>query len=83
MRRWAFATACGFASRFQIGAENGDIVGSHQSLWADYQSETRIESHRETMVGKGGSLDWAGCSKRLSSKAAADESPGGVASWLR
>ncbi len=53
MRRWVFATACGFASRFQIGAENGDIVGSHQSLWADYQSETRIEPHRETIVGKG------------------------------
>jgi len=53
MRRWVFATACGFASRFQIGAENGDIVGSQQSLWADYQSETRIESHRETIVGKG------------------------------
>jgi hypothetical protein len=50
MRRWVFATACGFASRFQIEAENGDIVGSHQSLWADYQSETRIESHRETIV---------------------------------
>ena len=54
MRRWAFATACGFASCFQIGAENEDIVGSHQSLWGDYQSEARIESHRETIVGKGG-----------------------------
>ena len=65
------------------GQKNWDIVGFHQLLRAYDQSEARIESHRETIEGKKGSLDWAGCSKRSSSKAAADESTGGVASGLR
>jgi hypothetical protein len=29
------------------------IAGSHQSLWADDQSEARIESHRQTIEGRG------------------------------
>jgi hypothetical protein len=36
------------------GGENGDILRFQQFLWTYDQSEARIESHRETIEGKGG-----------------------------